>query len=86
MFKASIVALGLLLGACTPQVVTKVQYVGPDVPTALLTCSPAPVVPDATKQSEVAQYIANLWAAHRDCYDKLGAVAQALSTAPAPSK
>lgn len=47
----------------------------PTVPSALLVCQPAPPVPTkASHQSDVAQYIVNLWGAGQDCRDKLRAV------------
>jgi hypothetical protein len=45
-----------------------------EVPDALLTCAPSPDVPLATRQRDVAAYIAELWEAGQDCRDKLAAV------------
>lgn len=47
----------------------------PVVPMALLNCQPNPLVPTGSiKQSDVAQYIVDLWGAGQDCRDKLRAV------------
>lgn len=75
----------LLLGGCgagAPRVATRIEVVQPRVPPSLLVCPPAPAVPAATRQSEVAGYVAELWRAHEVCHEHLGAVAQTLRALP----
>lgn len=77
----------MLLAGCSvakPVTITKIKLVQPNIPAPLLTCPFSPVVPAATKQSQVADYIAALWRAHAICYDHLAAVRQTLQ-APLPS-
>lgn len=65
-----------LLAGCTakPVTITKIKLVQPHIPGALLICPGDPVVPVATRQSQVADYIVQLWRAHAICYDHLKAV------------
>lgn len=65
-----------LLAGCAakPVTITKIKLVEPHIPSALLICPANPIVPVATKQSQVADYIAQLWRAHAICYDHLAAV------------
>lgn len=75
----------LSLGGCgsqAPQVVTRIRLVEPRIPPALLVCPAAPVVPAATRQSQVASYVAELWRAHQVCRDHLVAVAHTLRALP----
>lgn len=70
-----------LITGCTvgkPVTITKIKLVQPVIPTTLLTCPGSPVVPVATRQSQVAEYIAALWRAHAICFDHLAAVRQTL--------
>ena len=52
------------------------------IPDALLVCAPAPVPPSAAMQSEVADYIADLWAAGDDCREKLNRVGGIVNANP----
>lgn len=74
--------LCLLLAGCTatkPATVTRIELVRPEIPTALLSCPAAPAVPAASRQSQVAAYIAVLWQAHAVCYEHLAAVGRTLA-------
>lgn len=73
-----------LLTACgTPEVrtVPVVKIERQKIPAGLLTCDPAPAVPVAETQRQVAAYVVDLWAAGEDCRVKLGKV-RGLVTAP----
>ncbi|MHB1303016.1 MAG: hypothetical protein ACYCZB_06015 [Acidiphilium sp.] len=77
--------LCLLLAGCAapkPATVTRIELVRPEIPTALLSCPEAPVVPMASRQSQVAAYVAELWQAHAVCYDHLAAVGRTLGAEP----
>jgi hypothetical protein len=70
-----------LVTGCTagkPVTITKIKLVQPVIPTALLTCPGSPIVPVATLQSQVAEYVAALWRAHAICFDHLTAVRETL--------
>lgn len=71
-----VVILAALAGcAPTPHIAPRPVTYEPMVPMALLNCQPNPMVPTGTiKQSDVAQYIVDLWGAGQDCRDKLKAV------------
>lgn len=74
--------LCVLLAGCAaakPVTVTRIKLVQPQIPAALLICPAAPAVPAATRQSQVASYIAELWQAHSVCYDHLAAVNRTLN-------
>ena len=43
-------------------------------PAEMLTCAPAPEVPEAETQRPVAAYLVDLWDAGEDCRQRLGAV------------
>lgn len=43
-------------------------------PAEMLTCAPAPAVPEVETQRAVATYIVDLWDAGEDCRQRLGAV------------
>lgn len=43
-------------------------------PQSLLSCAPAPAVPETNEQARVGEYIADLWSAGDDCRAKLAAV------------
>ncbi|MCU4159382.1 hypothetical protein AiwAL_04595 [Acidiphilium sp. AL] len=72
--------LCVLLAGCAakPVAITKIRLVQPQIPQPLLICPNAPAVPAATRQSQVAAYIAELWRAHAVCYDHLAAVRRTL--------
>lgn len=78
MIRAAIVCMVLSGCAAKPTPITSIRLVRPQIPPALLTCPGAPAVPLATRQSEVAVYVAELWRAHAICYDHLAAVRQAV--------
>lgn len=79
----AIVACVLLAGcAAKPVTITKIKLVQPPIPPTLLVCPRAPVVPAASRQSQVASYIAELWRAHAVCYDHLAAVRLTLRPKP----
>lgn len=61
------------------------EYVAPTIPHELLTCPAAPPVPDpdAATDKDVARYIVELFAAHAECWRKLGRVRE-LVTTPTP--
>ena len=48
----------------------------PPIPSELLTCTPAPAVPETDSQAVVGQYVVDLWAAGDDCRTKLAAIKQ----------
>lgn len=72
-----------LLTACgkpDPEVriVTKVEVVRPQIPPSLTDCRPAPPVPVAETQADVAGYILDLFDAHGDCREKLRALVEVI--------
>jgi hypothetical protein len=56
-----------LFGCAAKPVSTSIVTITPQIPPDLLACAPAPAVPTATTQSQVADYIVNLWQAGQDC-------------------
>jgi len=48
----------------------------PPIPSELLTCTPAPVVPETDSQAVVGQYVVDLWAAGEDCRGKRESINQ----------
>ena len=78
------IILCVLLAGCAgkPVTITKIKLVQPRIPQTLLACPTAPVVPAASRQSQVAAYIAELWRAHAVCYDHLAVVRQTLQPKP----
>lgn len=68
--------LALLTACGTPEVrtVPVVKIERPEIPAGLLTCDPAPAVPVAETQRQVAAYVVDLWEAGEDCRVKLGKV------------
>lgn len=72
-------------GASPPRVITKIEMVRPRIPPALLACPTAPVVPKATRQSQVATYVAELWQAHEVCHAHLVTIAHTLKALPTSS-
>ncbi|EGO95898.1 hypothetical protein APM_1275 [Acidiphilium sp. PM] len=77
----------VLLAGCAappPQVVTRIRVVEPRIPPSLLACPPAPAVPLVQRQSQVANYVAELWEAGEICRNHLAAVAGALRPHPVP--
>lgn len=79
MKRAAILCLLLAGCASAPPVVTKIVYVRPDIPPALLACAAKPGVPDSNLQSAAVDYMIQLGAAWQDCSDHLAAVGQAVS-------
>ncbi len=69
-----------LLTACASEpevrIVTKVEVIRPTVPPSLTDCRPAPPVPVAETQADVAGYVLDLFDAHGDCRDKLRALVE----------
>jgi hypothetical protein len=57
----------LLSGCATAPPATRIVTITPQIPPSLLICAPAPAVPEATTQSQVADYIVALWQAGQDC-------------------
>tara|TARA_R110000751_G_scaffold76247_1_gene153585 strand:+ start:43685 stop:43876 length:192 start_codon:yes stop_codon:yes gene_type:complete len=56
-------------------VVTRTEFVKPNIPAALLTCDVRPAVPDTpVTDQKVGRYIVGLLSAHDDCKGKLAAV------------
>lgn len=51
-------------------------------PADVLTCAPAPVVPDSDSQRAVATYVVDLWDAGEDCRQRLGAVRELYQNRP----
>lgn len=47
---------------------------GSKVPEPLLTCIASPIIPEMKAQSDVADYILDLWNAGEDCRQKLAQV------------
>jgi hypothetical protein len=86
MKRAAILCLLLAGCASPPPVVTKMEYLRPDVPPALLTCAPEPAVPTSDMQSAAVQYMIRLNGAWQDCSDHLAAVGQALAAPAASAK
>ncbi len=77
IFWLLLILLVLLLGGCAsapPAPIVQMRDVTVRVPPDLLSCAGAPVVPYATEQSQVADYIVSLHEAWSSCYRKLGAV------------
>ena len=61
---------------CLPKTVDRIVKVYPDVDTNRTTCNVIPL-PDAyTKQSEVAEYVVNLFVSGKECRDNLLYVAE----------
>ena len=58
------------------RIVTKVEVVRPQIPPSLTDCRPAPPVPVAETQADVAGYILDLFDAHGDCREKLRALVE----------
>ena len=74
--------IALLLAGCAapkPVTITKIQLVEPKVPPGLLTCPNSPIVPAATSQAVVANYIVALWKAGSICRDHLAAIQHMLA-------
>jgi hypothetical protein len=69
----------LLAGCATKPVPARIVTVTPEIPPDLLTCSPAPAVPVATRQAQVADYIVNLWQAGQDCRAHVQAIKAAVA-------
>lgn len=83
--KPAMLALVLLLSGCGAQpthVAMRIEVVAPRIPSSLLVCPEAPVVPTAVRQAQVASYVTRLWEAHQICHNHLAAVAQAISALP----
>lgn len=75
--KGRAVAAALVLAGCTttpPVTLTRTVVVREKVPPALLACAGAPAVPDATLQSQVADYVIRLHAAWLDCSQTVAAI------------
>lgn len=71
------VVIVLALAGCaapTPVTLTRTVVVREKVPAALLSCAGAPRVPDATLQSQVADYVIRLHAAWLDCSETVAAI------------
>ena len=51
-------------------------------PVGMLTCAPAPAVPDSDSQRAVAAYVVDLWDAGEDCRQRLGAVRELYQNKP----
>jgi hypothetical protein len=64
----------LLAGCATPPPLTRIVTITPEIPPGLLNCAAAPVVPEATTQAQVADYIVALWLAGQDCRAHVNAV------------
>jgi hypothetical protein len=62
-----------------PQIVTKIQFVQPDIPSSLLTCAPEPDAPATDMQGDAVRYMVLLRGAWLDCSDHLKAVGAALA-------
>ena len=70
----------LLPAGCAPQPpVTRIVTVTPQLAPSLLSCAPAPAVPNAATQAVVAQYIVSLWQAGQDCRAHVRAIKAALA-------
>jgi hypothetical protein len=69
----------LLAGCATKPVPTRIVTVTPEIPPDLLACAPAPAVPTVTSQSQVADYIVNLWQAGQDCRAHVQAIKMAVA-------
>jgi hypothetical protein len=69
----------LLAGCGVPQPTTRIITLTPTVPAPMLSCAPAPAVPQTDHQSVVAGYIVTLWEAGQDCRAHLNAVRSALA-------
>jgi hypothetical protein len=80
MIRAMLMVL-LLAGCAAPKpiTVTKIKLVEPQIPPTLLTCPNAPVVPAATSQAVVANYIVALWKAGALCRNHLAAIQHMLA-------
>lgn len=69
--------MGLLLLSCATLLTAcagadRVTVAAP--PADMLSCAPAPVVPDAVTQRAVAAYVIDLWDGGEDCRQRLGVV------------
>jgi hypothetical protein len=71
--------LVVLAGCATAPPVTRIVTITPQIPPGLLRCAPAPVVPEATTQSQVADYIVSLWLAGQDCRAHVNAMRTVLA-------
>ena len=75
LFRAAIL---LPLAACSstpePRVVVETRIERQQIPADLLTCLPAPAVPVAESQRDVARYLVDLAEAGEDCRAKLAGV------------
>lgn len=65
---------------CIPTTLEKVIYKKHDIPSKLLTVSPMPKVPEATKQSQVAQYTVELWVVADECTTNLDKIKELVET------
>jgi hypothetical protein len=82
LFALALVLLSAGCAAPKPITMTRIQLVSPNIPQVLLTCPASPVIPAATSQAVVAQYIVALWQAGMVCRDHLDAIRKALAKQP----
>jgi hypothetical protein len=69
----------MLAGCAAKPVSSRIVTLTPEIPPDLLACAPAPAVPAATSQAQVADYIVNLWQAGQDCRAHVQAIKAAVA-------
>jgi hypothetical protein len=84
LLSVGVLAAVLLAGCAAPAPPVQTRYIEErvTVPSALLTCAPAPILGTIKTQKDVGDFIIRLEAAGEDCRDTVSSIA-VIETAPA---